>query len=214
GSDILPNDPAEENAVILMAERGLDISAHIAVQWTHEMLGAADIVLTATGGHRNRINVPTLGIYASKVFLFREFVGDSGSVPDPFEEPMEVYIEVAAVITDAVEKLLAQISNAQRPQLRGVSANGTGLSVAASSPDGGRLSYQWFASEDGGNSGGIVVPGATGSVFEPEGPGMYYVEVTNTNISAKPGIKVDAWGKPYATRAVTASEVVTVRSGN
>ena len=224
GSDILPNDPAEENAVILLAERGLDLSGHIAVQWTPDMLNEADVILTATGSHRNRINVPTLGIYSNKLFLFREFVGDSGNVPDPFEEPMDVYIEVAGIITDAAEKLLRVISNAVQPEIGVVSGDISTslrmsfrqpLAVFAVSPDGGELSYQWFISENGENSGGIVIPGATDNVYTPitfDRPGTYYyyAEVTNTNANIKAGVKVDANGRPYSITAVAVTDVITV----
>lgn len=110
GSDIIDGDRAEANAVTLMAERGLDLSSHIAQWWTPEMLQSADYVFVMAESHKNRVNVPTLGIYADKVFLLREFVGDSGSVPDPFEEPMEAYIETADIITDAINKLAEQLA--------------------------------------------------------------------------------------------------------
>ena len=221
GSDIIPGDPASAHAVTLMAQRGMDLSSHVAQQWTPEILNEADIILTATGSHRNRINVPTLGIYSDKLFLFLEFIGGEGSVKDPFEQEMEVYIEVADIITDAAEKLLKQISNADRPVIRGVTRNFTSrmgvmprISVSAVSPDRGQLSYQWFLSEDGKNSGGIVIPGATESTFYPSfekaGTYRYYVEVTNTNANVKDGIKVDANGKPYSITAVTTSSVIVV----
>lgn len=105
GSDIIDGDPAEENAAILMAERGLDLSEHVAAWWTPEMLQNADYVFVMTESHKNRVNVATMGIYEEKIYLLREFVGDSGSVPDPYEEPMEKYVETADLLTDAIGKI-------------------------------------------------------------------------------------------------------------
>jgi len=110
GSDIIEGDTAEENAIALMAERGLDLTGHVAKWWTPQMLQDADLVLVMSESHKNRLNVPTLNIYSDKIFLLREYVGDSGSVPDPFGQPMEAYIETANILTDAAEKLADIIS--------------------------------------------------------------------------------------------------------
>jgi len=60
----------------------------------------------------------------------------------------------------------------------------TPLSVTASSPDGGTLSYQWY-SETTKYSNGTAVAGATNASFTPPtaaaGTLYYYAEVTNTN---------------------------------
>lgn len=104
GSDIIDNDPAEENAVILMEERGFNLSEHVAAWWTPEMLQNADYVFVMTASHKNRVNVATMGIYEDKIYLLREFVGDEGSVPDPYEEPMEKYIETADLLTETITK--------------------------------------------------------------------------------------------------------------
>jgi hypothetical protein len=57
------------------------------------------------------------------------------------------------------------------------------LSVSASSPDGGVLSYQWHSSADGGSTW-TAIGGATGSSYTPptnaEGTIAYYVKVINT----------------------------------
>jgi len=61
------------------------------------------------------------------------------------------------------------------------------LSVSASSPDGGVLSYQWYVSETE-TGAGIPIPDAVGAVYTPStatgGTLYYYVIVTNTNAAA------------------------------
>ncbi|MDR0423930.1 MAG: family 43 glycosylhydrolase [Clostridiales Family XIII bacterium] len=80
-----------------------------------------------------------------------------------------------------------------------------GLSVAASVKDAGTLSYQWYASTDGSNAGGTLVPGATGAAYAPStatvGTFYYYAVVTNTNMAA---------AGPVKTASVT-SKAVSVR---
>ena len=59
------------------------------------------------------------------------------------------------------------------------------LSVTARTSDSGILSFQWYTSETGSNTGGTPIRGATGRFFTPPtdevGITYYYVVVTNTN---------------------------------
>ena len=59
------------------------------------------------------------------------------------------------------------------------------LSVTAYASDGAQLSYQWYASADGGTNISIFIDGADQSVFRPgtDTPGVYryYCVVTNSN---------------------------------
>lgn len=115
GTDIDPVDQsAEENAIILMEERGLDLSNHVAKMWTPQILEEADIILVASESHRNRLNVATLGIYADKIFMFREYVGDYGSIPDAWGLPMEEYVNTADIITDSVYKLADRVEDGDK----------------------------------------------------------------------------------------------------
>ena len=58
------------------------------------------------------------------------------------------------------------------------------LSVAASAPDGGTLTYQWYKGTTSSTTGGTAVPGATGSELTADtasaGTAYYWCEVTNT----------------------------------
>ncbi|MDR2638653.1 MAG: hypothetical protein LBC09_02300, partial [Helicobacteraceae bacterium] len=62
------------------------------------------------------------------------------------------------------------------------------LTVSATSPDGGTLSYQWYFNDTDSNSGGTAISGgATAASYTPPtdtiGTIYYYVIVTNTNNS-------------------------------
>jgi len=58
------------------------------------------------------------------------------------------------------------------------------LSVIAESPEGGKLSYQWFSSAEFTNVGGTLIPGATNTEYTATvnnlGKTYYYVEIINT----------------------------------
>ena len=58
------------------------------------------------------------------------------------------------------------------------------LSVAATSPDSGTLTYQWYKNTSATNSGGTLISGETNATYaapiDTEGTYYYYVVVTNT----------------------------------
>ncbi len=70
----------------------------------------------------------------------------------------------------------------------GASTTATSLSVKASSPDGGKLTYQWYRSSTKKNSGGTAIKNATSSSYKPSiskaGTTYYYCVITNTTASA------------------------------
>jgi hypothetical protein len=60
------------------------------------------------------------------------------------------------------------------------------MSAAATSPDGGALTWQWYSRTTTGNTGGTPIEGATTNTYAPpstaaSGVTYYYVVVTNTN---------------------------------
>jgi len=68
------------------------------------------------------------------------------------------------------------------------------LSVTATSPDNGTLSFQWYINTVASNTGGKVITGATSSTFVASrgivGTDYYYVVVTNTNTANNESISV------------------------
>ena len=72
-----------------------------------------------------------------------------------------------------------------------VAATLTAVSVTASSPDGGELSYQWYSSETNSATGGAIISGQTNAALTLEKEDYaenkdyyFYVIVTNTNNAA------------------------------
>ena len=90
------------------------------------------------------------------------------------------------------------------------------LSIAASSPDGGILSYQWFSSASASNSGGTAISGATGTSYDVAtnvaGTFYYYVVVTNTNTVVN-GIQTAVFTSHTATVTVIDAPI-SIASGD
>ena len=98
--------PAAEHAEALMAERGLDISAHRARQLTPELLHATDLVLVMELGHKKAIEAED-ATTRGKVFRFGEW--QNRDIPDPFQKPRaefeKVLRQIDTCVDDWVERL-------------------------------------------------------------------------------------------------------------
>ena len=92
---------ASPPGVEVLAERGIDISGHIAHTVTAQEIAEADLVLVMEEGHRRTLfySYPQ---YLTKVFLLSEMSGDYGDVKDPYRRPKAEY-EICA---DRLEKLI------------------------------------------------------------------------------------------------------------
>jgi hypothetical protein len=101
-------------------------------------------------------------------------------------------IKTASIRSNAATLTVNERINAQEPGITShpvsatvaLNASSYSLSVSASSPDGGTLSYRWHRNTEATNSGGIIIGGATFASYDPPtntaGTYYYYVEVTNT----------------------------------
>ncbi len=94
-------DPASENAVATMAERGIDISDHQSHSLTTEEMAGADLILVMTREHARMVR-ETWRQYAWKVYLLSEMTGKRRDVDDPYGGSIEEY--------RACADLLARIS--------------------------------------------------------------------------------------------------------
>ncbi len=100
GLGALVGYPADEHAVTLMQERGLDISGHRAQQLTPGILSVSDLVLVMESGHKRAIDAidPTA---RGKVFRFCEW--QDKDVPDPVQQPREAFEKSLELIEQGVQ---------------------------------------------------------------------------------------------------------------
>ncbi|GHT29819.1 hypothetical protein AGMMS49574_07640 [Bacteroidia bacterium] len=119
-------------------------------------------------------------------------------------------VQTASTTSSVASVTLNSLINATVPVITGnpqsVSYNqgdyAAALTVTASSPDGGTLSYQWYRNSTNSNTGGTAV-GTNNSSYTPStasvGTTYYYVVVTNTNTAVN--------GTQTATATSTAASV-------
>jgi protein-tyrosine phosphatase len=100
--------PASENAVAVMAERGIDITDHVAHTLTAHDVTEADLILVMTRQHAQAIR-NTWPQYHWKVHLLSEMVGRRKDVRDPYGGPIQEYRTCADTLSDYIERGLDRI---------------------------------------------------------------------------------------------------------
>ena len=100
--------PASENAVAVMAERGVDISQHRARTVTGGQVAEADLILVMSREHQNLLE-NTWPQYRWKVRRLSEMAGKRRDVQDPYGGSVEEYRACADIIADYIDQGLEQI---------------------------------------------------------------------------------------------------------
>jgi len=92
----------EENFIILLRERGIDTSGHIAAQFGEQDAKYSDVILTMTDKHKDYI-VSHFPQAQAKVFTLAEYAtGTHEEVLDAFGKPMDFYKTVLAQLDQLV----------------------------------------------------------------------------------------------------------------
>ncbi len=102
--------PASENAVAVMAERGIDISDHRARTITAYDVHEADLILVMSREHK-RILEQTWPQYEWKVYLLSEMVHKKKDVRDPYGSPIEEYRRCADTLEEYIRRGFHRILN-------------------------------------------------------------------------------------------------------
>jgi protein-tyrosine phosphatase len=98
----------EPFAAELLAKRGLDVSAHRAVQLTAGDIKHSDLILTMTAKHRDAI-LAQFPQAVGKVFMLATYAaGEEADVVDAWRQPMTVYEKTFAQIDGYVPLALAK----------------------------------------------------------------------------------------------------------
>ena len=100
--------PASDNAVETMAERGIDITDHVAHTITASDVAEADLILVMSQEH-GRVIKMTWPQYTWKVHRLSEMVGKRKDIPDPYGAPIEAYRACADTLSDYIDRGLASI---------------------------------------------------------------------------------------------------------
>lgn len=99
----MDGSPASQPGVEVLAERGIDISAHRAHTVAEREIAAADLVLVMEEAHRRTLfyNYPHL---LGKIFLISEMSGSYGDIKDPYRKPKEEYERTVDELTRLIDQ--------------------------------------------------------------------------------------------------------------
>lgn len=109
GTWAMSGQPASPHAVQVMAEQGIDISAHRTRSLTQSQIDEADLILALAQEHKTAILRHFRG-GENKTYLLSEMIGIHHSVADPYgSESLEEYRRCATVIKRLLEEGYPQI---------------------------------------------------------------------------------------------------------
>ncbi|MHB8926550.1 MAG: low molecular weight protein arginine phosphatase [Bacillota bacterium] len=109
GTDAFTGDRASLNARAAMQERGFDLGAHRARRLDRQVVEEADLILTMTSRHKDRV-VRLAPRAIEKTFTLREFTsGEKLDVGDPFGQSLETYRRTAEELAGEVERVVRRL---------------------------------------------------------------------------------------------------------
>jgi protein-tyrosine phosphatase len=98
--------PASIHSVEAMKEKGLDISNHRSRLLTREMVEKAGLILAMTEMHEVAIEEEYGDLAKGKLFLWRQWMGISRQVGDPFGSDLAVYRACRNAISEALPSVV------------------------------------------------------------------------------------------------------------
>jgi protein-tyrosine phosphatase len=104
----LDERPASENAILVMAERGIDIASHRAHTISSTDVSEAELILVMSREHARSIRA-TWPQYDWKVHRLSEMAGKKQDVRDPYGGPISDYRRAADVIANYIDHGLERI---------------------------------------------------------------------------------------------------------
>lgn len=118
GVAVIENDPAADQAIQVLSDKSItDILKHRAQSVSDDLIKEADLILTMTRSHKNRL----LALYPGreeKIFTLKEYTlvpeekedpRYSLDIRDPFGQPVEIYEQCAGELEIHLKRLLNQI---------------------------------------------------------------------------------------------------------
>jgi protein-tyrosine phosphatase len=98
--------PADDTAVRLMQARGIDITAHRALQISRDLCQRAELVLVMSSEQRKRLE-QTYPTACGRVFRLAEF--SKRDIPDPYRQPERAFQESLQLIEQGVREWLQRL---------------------------------------------------------------------------------------------------------
>ena len=108
GVAALDDQPASSHAITVMAERGIDISDHVAHTITAADVAEAELILVMSQDHEQIIR-NTWPQYGWKVHRLSEMGGKRKDIQDPYTRSIEKYRDCADIISGYIDRSLKRI---------------------------------------------------------------------------------------------------------
>jgi protein-tyrosine phosphatase len=106
GLGALVGFPADDTAVRLLEDRGVDISKHRAVQVSRQLCMEADLVLVMEQQQRSRLEMLYPQV-RGRVRKLGEYI--ERDIPDPYRQPLSAFRESLALIEQGLQEWSARL---------------------------------------------------------------------------------------------------------
>ncbi|MBS3942757.1 MAG: low molecular weight protein arginine phosphatase [Dethiobacter sp.] len=106
-----PGERASRHVKALLAEKGIDTTAHSATPLDAALVKSAGLILVMTSNHRESL-LARFPEAASKTFLLKEFAGIVGNNPDitdPYGASLGKYRRIMEEIHDCISKFIVNL---------------------------------------------------------------------------------------------------------
>jgi protein-tyrosine-phosphatase len=109
GTGAWDGSPVSEGAYLVALEQGLDLSGHAAQTLSHELVDAADLILTMSPQHRTR--VAELG-GEGKVHMLGQYAGrpERPEVSDPFGSDLASYRATLTELQELIPRVVSRVA--------------------------------------------------------------------------------------------------------
>lgn len=108
GLQVLSPQPANDNSILEMKKRGLDLSAHSATAFKPGEITEETLVLTMTEFHKDFLHsmYPEL---VERVYTIKGYVDQQGDVHDPFGGNSKIYEACASELQELINALQGKL---------------------------------------------------------------------------------------------------------
>ncbi len=114
GTAAWPGQPAADQAVAAMAERGLDLSPHRARRLDQVMAGEYALILTMTRGQKAQVQQVArdgVRVYTLREYARPETAPEQSDIADPFGLSLDVYRRTAEELAAELERAVLRLKN-------------------------------------------------------------------------------------------------------
>ncbi len=111
-------EPASPNALQAMAERGIDLSGHIARRVTRDLIAEADLILAMTPHHVEALRL-AFPEAADRIHLLATMAGETYGIADPYGLSLPAYrataSELERLISAGYDRIVALAEGTREP---------------------------------------------------------------------------------------------------